>query len=911
MRNRQRYLKRSICLAMLMGSTLPAAPTFAQEFTLEEVIVTARKREESVNDIPVAVTAMGGEQMEALRAFDPSDLAQYVPGMTVVGTVYTIRGVGFNTGLSTSTGTVGVAYDQATLPLPVMSRGMVFDTERVEVLKGPQGTLYGRNTTGGQVNYILNKPTDEFEASAMAEAGNYDSWGFEGYVSGPIVDDVLRGRLSVKTRKEDEGWQKAITGDRERGADDRSAARLMLDFTPTDNLQVNFLYSYWEDKSETTGAQNIDFNPEEPQFVLDNPNLPFDEVTNPFVPNWAQHPDRIASYNSERDSVRSPEYWESNPTKADWSFGGDPAFPNFELGSYNNNRGFDPETDIKQHMFDTKIEWDFSDNMTAILQTTYIDYESFVAGFGSSHPTTTERSPRSISDLETFQTEFRISGTAFDDRLTYQIGGMYADDDLFTIAGSHPPYATVLFPLRDGAAQLAGLKQANWDWISSPDFNPVIEAVLAPILGAGIGNGLGLGDAAADATLGLRPSDQDILDASLGFRQWDNFNDVESETKAIFIHGDYEINDEWAIEAGIRYTEVDASNRACTRDFEGNFNIHSTWNWLFYARDESFEVPPNIFGFIPSQDSIFGPNAPGPGECTVLEAGDQLDPTLVGNQPVDGRGRAHDLDEDNVAAKVAVNFRPTDDIMWYGSIAQGYKAGSFNTTSAFTSTQLEPVEQEKVLAYEAGFKWSATPTLHWNTSAYWYDYTDKQLAGTVPDPIFVTLTRIVNVDESEVYGVESDVTWAPNANWFFTANVAYLKTEITEYNGFDPSDGTPRDLSGGEFALSPEIQYTLMGSYNFDVSDNWNLRVSADYSYTSAQEAQLGSTNPLFGIDSYGLVGLNANLNSHDGLWEASFWVRNLNNTYYWSAVSSVLDSTSRSGIGEPRTFGVQVRRNF
>ena len=155
-----------------------------------------------------------------------------------------------------------------------------------------------------------------------------------------------------------------------------------------------------------------------------------------------------------------------------------------------------------------------------------------------------------------------------------------------------------------------------------------------------------------------------------------------------------------------------------------------------------------------------------------------------------------------------------------------------------------------------------------NASAYFYDYKDKQLNGTIPGDIFVTLATLVNVPESEVWGVESDLSWAPNDNWFILGGVAYLSTEITKGTGFDPADGLETSLEGLEFALSPEVQATLLVCYNFDLNDEWNLRASFDVTYTDEREGQLGSSNPLFSIDAYTLYGMNVNLQSHDGLWE-------------------------------------------
>ena len=154
---------------------------------LEEVVVTAQKREQNVNEIGMAISAFSGEDLKALGVMDTRDLTNLVPGFTVANSdlntpIYTLRGVGFNTPNLSSASPVGVYVDEASFPYPYMGNGLIHDLERVEVLKGPQGTLYGRNTTGGLVNFITNRPTDEFEASITARVGNYESYGIDGFV---------------------------------------------------------------------------------------------------------------------------------------------------------------------------------------------------------------------------------------------------------------------------------------------------------------------------------------------------------------------------------------------------------------------------------------------------------------------------------------------------------------------------------------------------------------------------------------------------------------------------------------------------------------------------------------------------------------------------------------------------------
>src|SRR5262245_356158 len=146
-----------------------AATTSADQ--VEEIVVTAFKREQSVNTVGISITAATGEVLRLRDITSVADLTRLVPGLTIQdsgfnSTSFTLRGVGFfNSDLSTPPA-VTVYVDEAPLPYPAMTKLAAFDLARVEVLKGPQGTLFGQNATGGAVNYIAAKPTEVFEAGA-------------------------------------------------------------------------------------------------------------------------------------------------------------------------------------------------------------------------------------------------------------------------------------------------------------------------------------------------------------------------------------------------------------------------------------------------------------------------------------------------------------------------------------------------------------------------------------------------------------------------------------------------------------------------------------------------------------------------------------------------------------------------
>src|SRR5437867_1509458 len=179
--------------------------------SVTELVVTAQKREENIQDVGMSIQAASGDKLQQLGIHDTSDLQKIVPGFqstpTYYGTyVFTIRGVGFQDTSLAGSPTVSVYQDESPLPFSALTNGATLDLQRVEVLKGPQGTLFGENATGGAINYIANKPTDNLETGVDASYGRFNDTDVSGFVSGPVakgLDLRLAGRIN-----ESGAWQK-------------------------------------------------------------------------------------------------------------------------------------------------------------------------------------------------------------------------------------------------------------------------------------------------------------------------------------------------------------------------------------------------------------------------------------------------------------------------------------------------------------------------------------------------------------------------------------------------------------------------------------------------------------------------------------------------------------------------------
>lgn len=259
-RTSRRFAKNSLAVAVTGAflSTLGMSSD-ALANQIEEVAVTAQKREQSVNDIGVSANAFSGEMMQNLGIDSAVDLGAHTPGLVTVNStsggtpVFAIRGIGLDDFSPNNSSGVGIYTDEVFASNPSFLGGQLFDIERVEVLKGPQGTLYGKNTTGGAINFISAKPSSEFEAFVDAGIGNFGSRELTGVVSGEISGEVL-GRLSLNTSNAG-GWQEDLETGREFGGVDRTAGRGQILLPFADNGEALAKVYFSSDKSTPVSPQ--------------------------------------------------------------------------------------------------------------------------------------------------------------------------------------------------------------------------------------------------------------------------------------------------------------------------------------------------------------------------------------------------------------------------------------------------------------------------------------------------------------------------------------------------------------------------------------------------------------------------------------------------------------------------------
>jgi outer membrane receptor protein involved in Fe transport len=365
---------------------------------MEEIVVTAQKREQKLQDVGLTVAALSGETLENRRVENVEDLAKSVPGLAFAPSpnstpVYTLRGVGFFESSLAAYPDVSTYIDQASLPLPAMSALTAFDLERVEVLKGPQGTLFGNNATGGAINFIAAKPTKTFSGGLDFSYGRFNTKDVAAYVSGPM-SDTLRGRVALKVTEGDE-WQQDYVRNDKLGKRDKVAARGLLEWTPSDRLTVNLNLNGWHDGSDTQAPQ---------AYFNGSSTLTADRIQNP-VFNLAAA--QAGGYTNTQSLFIGYPAAPQNARAADWDVQHRP---------FGDNR-------LLQGVFRVDYELVSNINLTSI--TNYADYDHHNATEGDGTSLVGLDLYNDVGKIKSFGQEIRLANTDSSARIKWVVGANY------------------------------------------------------------------------------------------------------------------------------------------------------------------------------------------------------------------------------------------------------------------------------------------------------------------------------------------------------------------------------------------------------------------------------------------------------------------------------------------------------
>ncbi len=788
-------LSRPAAVATIAALGLATGISHAQ--VLDEVIVTAQKREQSVQDVGISINAFTGDQMKALGVQDSFDIATFAPGVHISGnlagqnTQFSIRGVTQNDFNDIIEAPNAVYIDETYIPIAQGQTFGVFDIERVEILKGPQGTLFGRNATGGMVQYISRKPNmEEVEGYIDTSFGIYDSdananeYRVEAAVSGPLGDNT-GGRIAVLYNQRD-GYLDNIYPFGEFGAgsigastsnspgpgagadmgdDDTIALRGILQFEPSDRLAFTFSVNYASTEVATGPYQSkptigvydgsgpvpggafpgelvnvIDVAPGETRRSIcadgtdcgsdqDNNGQPDDFVNNA---TGAPPPDGLADLG--RIGAGGDFFGYIDPDGEDFTTSGDFAFA--DQGS------------IDTYGLTGRIEWAISDSVSLTSITDFKDFEKLLFIDVDSAPVNQSANYAGV-DATSFTQELRLNGES--DIIRWVAGVYYLNIDTDSDNG-------LKFPVN-------GLVPGAFSGIPGDPF-----------------------DLGSDAQL-------------------------ETNSYSVFGQLERDLTDQLTFIIGGR----------------------------LIREEKDYRFTQSLY---PTQDS------------NQIHQGT---PILIGPDFSSGVPAAFtDSTSDNLwAGKIQLDWRPNDDLLLYAGINRGVKAGSFNAQLAGglpVPTSAIPYGEEELLSYEVGFKSSFSDgRTRLNGSVFYYDYNDYQaflftgVGGVVINADANTLGAELEVQSSPIDGLDVMLSLS-----VFDATVEDVPFRVDGpiSKDVDPVYAPEIQIAGlaryewpiasgmlsiqGDFSYSDQFYYNLR-NFDADKYDSYVL-VNASFGWTSADE---------------------------------------------------------------------------
>ncbi|MEM7493901.1 MAG: TonB-dependent receptor [Pseudomonadota bacterium] len=754
---RSNYALLAGASALALTTAIPGAiaqDAETEQRTLSTVVVTTQKQSESIQDVPIAVSAFDEAALETLQLTGGPDLVRAIPNVNFTKGNFSaynfrIRGIGVDVISTTGDAGVGVHINDVPLISNRLFEAEFFDVERVETLRGPQGTLYGRNATGGVVNVITAKPVlEEFQANAQVTLGNFDTRKFKGMINVPLGETAaLRVAGSALSRS---GFVDNIgTGN---DIDDRDlySIRGTLAWEPTLNLRGWILAEYFkeDDKRLRSGKQYCAKDPFRTSFG----GVPI------------AGPDILYTSLGCRDvAIDNPAALTGVNTAATLG-GGFAIIAGLANGDLNLNpqdpdrrtieASIDPSYEAEQTFISWNVEYDLTDSLTLTYTGGYNDSEVVSQEdynkFASSVPYNTAGIPAGNPALAPVYAGLFPGGVVNDPQL-----GSSNRIFTFDLSGAIGEETSHEFRLQsdfDGPFNFnAGLIKSDFE---TNDPSSVTEsyyvfsnsltafAQLNNALGGALLGGTssvdGEGNPAGDSPL-------DNLDGT-GRNYFRSITPYELDSLALFGEAYYDVSDTLKITAGLRYTD---------------------------DKKEVLRVP----------TFLFTPNAALPDPLAGLPV-----PGADGDNAGDG---TFNTQFEEVTGRIGFDWSPdlsfSEDTLLYAFYSKGYKGGGINPPQPAGNANAFPqfFDPEFVNAFEVGTKNTLLDgSLQFNATGFYYDYEGYQISQIVN-----RTAANFNVD-AEITGLEFETRWSPVSGLELSANLGILSAEVKDTFGVDVFDRT-------------------------------------------------------------------------------------------------------------------------
>jgi len=848
--------------------------------TVDDIIVTAQKREQSLQDVPIVVTTLSQAALEGAGVRDIKDLQILTPGMTVTSTqsetstTARIRGVGTvgdNPGLESS---VGVVIDGVYRSRNGVGFGDLGELSRIEVLKGPQGTLFGKNTSAGVINIISEAPsfTPGFEAEATY--GNFGAWGIAGSVTGPLSEKVA-GRLYMAKRERD-GFYDVVTGAGPRQeTDDQNqnfwTARGQLLILPSDDVSIRLIADYSKRDEYCCVSTQIRTGP------------------------------TVAFINAVggQQAAPAPGFGELPFSRT--------AYANRGTGQTMEDMGFSAEANIDIPSWNATFtslsswrNWSGVNGMDLDYTTADLLYRVDDGGYGF--------------ELENLTQEFRLAGAT--DRLDWLVGAFMTREnidraDSYWYGAGYTPFLSLLIS-----------SQLNAGSSAIPISPNIIGCITRPGTTAQFLAG-------CLATGGMAPSGP-TAPTGPGFGTGHGVQDHYSQTTesiAFFTNNTLHLTDKFDVTLGLRYT-LDDKRLLGVQD-----NLGANGAACGGALGNVAAMTGALMGAgLPAAAA----------QTTAGRLASNL--CLPWANPLfDNRRISENHDNGELSGTLKGSYRFNDSVMAYASYARGYKSFGYNMDRVQGPTATNPLPvnpsssllfpSETVDSYEIGLK----NTLFNRSVLFNITYFNQKFEDFQLNTFLGTAFVVESIPELTSEGVDADFVWfTPVEGLSFSGGVTYTDTKYGEFTAADLANpGNFPQLSllpGARASFAPE--WSATAAMSFDRSIGSGMKVGLNLSAKYSTEFNTGSDLlPYKMQDAMTLLNGRVTLGSEDDRWALDLWAQNLtdeeykqvainaplqgsafqttvqpNGTYYNPALDT---QTYNAFMGQPRTYGVTLRVRY
>ncbi len=774
------HFQKTLIAAVVAGASATSGVVNAQ---LEEVVVTAERREASIQDTPISMQALTSDQIENRGIVNLSDLFVSAAGVSGYeapssrgNMSLNIRGVGSGNANSPSTDpAIGLYVDGVFIGKGISNGVDAIDLERIEILRGPQGTLYGRNSTGGAVNFVTKKPSSEGGVEFQASVGDYGYRAVKGRIDAPIGDSLAISASVYKRQRDDlYGNTNAQVGGFENI--DREGFRLAARWMPSDRLTLD--YSFANDKiDERSQMLNVvGFNPTNASVLFES-GFP-DNLT---IASGARPATVDAIVGGLAGAIQAgffpvPPQLEPAINQflgwgADYSAWANERLANFDSRTGQGSSDTDSYNDSQVDHHNLTLDWQISDAFA-------------VKVIGGYRDTNNELS----ADLDGMDNS--------------AVGGVLGDLPISTIGGLiFNQVVPDSIPIAPGVD--LGLGAEDEFLMALKMIGAINTYGAAPVF-----NNYANTDYEQTSVEVQFSGSFDNLDYVVGVFHWEDeaefrnhriasfplatsdtsSYDIDTEATSIFGEATWRLG-KLALTGGLRYTEETKDVTYLWRGYNSNF-INRYYTHLFSGGDlMSYNLLDN---YVTNEEAE----------------------TLPERAGIYGRSFSEDFS--NVSGRATAQYFFNDDFNMYATYATGYRSGGFNGDFFDTLNDApDAYDEEEVTSYEIGLKSSLMGgRMQFNAAAFIYEYEDLQVSTVLAQGNTVT-SAIGNAGEAEREGVELSLAWLLTDNLVATVNYSHVNGDFDRYPGVT-ANGAFLPLDNiAQRGMSPDDQVSFSVDWQF------------------------------------------------------------------------------------------------